>query len=521
MILSLAVALIFATKVAFAHQPVTISTTSGSLLGAEEDGVMSFKGIRFAQPPTGSLRWLPPVAFVSNATQNATVLGPSCVQQFAFATATLIEPLFNNPEDPPDEDEDCLFLNVWAPSCSSYAPLKPVVFYIYGGSFAFGTASLPEYDGTSIASNQDIVVVTFNYRTNVFGFPGAPDLPLQENNLGMLDQELALQWVQSNIQKFGGDPNQITIMGQSAGGISVSTFIVRHPVNPPFRAAIIFSGAAPDSSPKSTKFDAFNNFSIAMGCSQAPGPARLTCLRAVSAVDIRAYTNGPTAGDFRRVVDDVTDFEHNLEIIRSGNTAQVPLLAGTMQDDGTLFTVGETNLTAFLEAQGTKVGELVSADLARSLYPGQNDTTVIANVFRDLTFLCVTSLWAQAFVEIGISSVFRYEYGAAFPDFQLFPGAGAWHSTEVPEFFGTYNAETATHNEKTLSKSFQTAIANFIKNPNKSPAPHWPNYVPGNDTQTLARLAYHNNVDLGNFVDAVTSDSQDSTCATWNMFLDF
>ncbi|KIK55755.1 hypothetical protein GYMLUDRAFT_112453, partial [Collybiopsis luxurians FD-317 M1] len=111
-------------------------------------------------------------------------------------------------------------------------------------SLAFGMASLPTYDGTFIATNQDIVIVTINNHTNVFGFPGAPDLPLQANNLGFLDQELALEWVKLNIAHFGGDPNQVTIMarrGQSAGARSVSGLVVWHPIDPPFRAAILFS----------------------------------------------------------------------------------------------------------------------------------------------------------------------------------------------------------------------------------------------------------------------------------------
>ncbi|KAF9065549.1 Alpha/Beta hydrolase protein [Rhodocollybia butyracea] len=504
---------------AYAQSFVTVSTTSGRLQGVEQDGVMSFKGVRFGQPPTGLLRWEPPLPFVSAATQNATVLSPSCVQQFAFATASFIESLFNNPPVP--EDEDCLFLNVWAPSTSgsSQAALKPVVFWIYGGSLAFGTGSLLQYDGTSITSNQGIVVVTFNYRTNIFGFPGTPDLPIQANNLGFLDQELALKWVQLNIRQFGGDPEKITIMGQSAGAVSVSGLVVRHPVDPPFRAAILFSGATPDSAPSLTEFDSFNAFSTAVGCTQAPGLARLACLKAISTATIRAYTNGPLSGAFGAVIDNVTTFGDNLERIRAGNAARVPVLAGNMQNDGTLFTVGETNLTAFLDASG--LGSFVSADLVRTLYPGQNDTDVIADADRDLVFLCPASLWTEAFVQSGISSVYRYEYGAVFPDLQVFPNAGAWHSTELPELFGTFNASTATPNEVTLSQTFQTAIANFVKNPNQSPAPNWPEYIPGNNTQTLARLAYNGNVDTGNFVQAVTSDSEDAPCAVWNAFLDF
>ncbi|KAF9259207.1 alpha/beta-hydrolase, partial [Marasmius fiardii PR-910] len=107
----------------------------------------------------------------------------------------------------------------------------------------FGTASLPSYDGTSIAHNQGVVVVTTNYRTNVFGFPSSPDLPPRGNNLGFLDQELALAWVQLNIEKCGGDPQQVTITGQSAGGTSVSTALARHDeARPPFRSAIMLSG---------------------------------------------------------------------------------------------------------------------------------------------------------------------------------------------------------------------------------------------------------------------------------------
>jgi carboxylesterase 2 len=214
---------------------------------------MSFKGVRFGQPPTGVFRWEPPIPFISNSTQRATVLGPSCVQQFTIASANLMENLFNNPQDPPVENEDCLFLNIWAPASPSEDVKKPVVVWIYGGSLEFGTASVPAYDGASIALNQNIVVISFNYRTNVFGFPGAPDLPLKANNLGFLDQELALQWVQLNIDRFGGDPDQVTIMGQSAGGYSVSGFIIRHPENPPFRAGIIFSGSAPDNLPLADK----------------------------------------------------------------------------------------------------------------------------------------------------------------------------------------------------------------------------------------------------------------------------
>ncbi|KAE9403013.1 hypothetical protein BT96DRAFT_815629 [Gymnopus androsaceus JB14] len=216
-----------------------------------------------------------------------------------------------------------------------------------------------------------------------------------------------------------------------------------------------------------------------------------------------------------------TSFGDNIQRVQDGNVARVPLLTGNMQNDGTLLTLGDTNLSAFLESGGVNI----TADAVRSFYPDQNDSDVIADAFRDVAFLCPASLWTAAFVESGISSVFRYEYGhgshsslflsltlfsvgAIFPDLQLFPNAGAWHSSELQEVFGTYNASTATPNEVALSNTFQTAIANFIKNPDESPAPNWPKYIPGNSMQTLARLAYDENVEMDNFVQAVTSDSQ-------------
>ncbi|KAK7436645.1 hypothetical protein VKT23_019053 [Stygiomarasmius scandens] len=500
------------------NQP-TVSTTSGELQGIDQDGVMSFKGVRFGQAPVGPLRWSPPVPFVSSEDVDATKLGPSCLQQFSDP---LSAQLFNNP--PPVEDEDCLFLerysrNVWAPSGAQYGQLKPVVVWIYGGSLAFGTASLPAYDGTSIVKNQDVIIVTFNYRTNVLGFPGSPDLPINGNNLGFMDQELAFTWVQQNIANFGGDPKQVTIMGQSAGSISVSAALVRHPQDAPFRAGILFSGSTPDKI-ATPSFTAFDQFAAGVGCNQTTGADRLGCLKAVPAAIIRTFTNGIGAPlSFMPVVDNSTLFANNFARIRSKQTARVPIFIGHTQDDGTLFTVGQTNLTEFLD-NGIVSG--VSPDLVRSLYPSLDDSQVIAAVFRDVAFGCPASLWAGGYVQSGISSVFRYEYGAVFPDLQVFPNAGAWHATELPELFGTFNASTATPDEVALSSTFQTVVANFIKNPDTSPAPNWEKYIPGANTQTLAKLAYQGNVQRDNVVMPAQSDSADRPCeALWNKFLNF
>ncbi|KAI0062565.1 alpha/beta-hydrolase [Artomyces pyxidatus] len=491
----------------------TINTTSGQLIGNEADGVRAFTGVRFAQPPVGELRWEPPVPYTSSDIVNATTPGPSCLQMFKYATAKHDMRLFNTPPPPGGENEDCLFLNVWAPTGGKKK--KPVVVWIHGGSDAFGSATLAEYDGTSMAKNQDIIVVSMNYRTNVFGFPSAPDLAPDKNNLGQLDQELAFSWVQDNIEHFEGDKHKVTIMGQSAGARAVSDAVSRHTeANPPFRAAIMLSGAVTSTVP-TLHFAAFNNFANASGCTQAPGAARLDCLRQIPAATIHNYTNGPLSGTFDPVVDNMTRYDDDLTRIRTNNTARVPILIGSLQDDGTVFTSGVKNLTTALpDLFGANAPSVATV---RALYPGLNDSQVIAAAYRDKNFRCPAKLWSEAFVGSGIEYVYRYTYGASFADDAPYPNLGAWHTSELPELFGTYNASTATADEETLSNSFQTAFANFVKNPKVPPAANWPEYGSG----TVAKIAYNGNVDLDNFIQPVASGTLDGPCAVWDKLLDF
>ncbi|KAK1216287.1 hypothetical protein PQX77_021096 [Marasmius sp. AFHP31] len=511
----------------FADDPgtITLKTTSGDLQGTEQDGIISFKGIRYAQPPIGERRWQPPLSFASNDTADATKLGPSCIQQFAYASANETRQLLNNP--PPPEDEDCLYLNVWAPSLSdsgteSSPEKKPVVVWIYGGGLTFGTASLALYDGKSLVESQDIVFVSFNYRTNVFGFPAAPELPVAGNNLGLMDQDLALDWVQRNIEKFGGDPEKVTIMGQSAGGLSIATALTRYAGNntakPPFQAAIMFSANIGVGLLSATP-EPFNNFSTTVGCTQEPGDERLACLKNVSADVISGYLNGPEAKLFSSVTtDNVTVFGDPIKRIGANQSARVPLMLGNTKDEGLLFqfesgakTLGDILQSLFGEAAPDE-------ELVRGAYPGLNDTQMIPVIASDLIYQCPANLWANATVASGMTDVYRYIYG---PKSNFIPGfEGTPHAAELPILFGYLNQSTAKPEELELSRTFQTVIGNFIKNPTGSdeslPAPGWAKY--GEDGN-LAKLAFEGNVEMENIAQMVKSSDVDGPCKLWNEIL--
>ena len=244
------------------------------------DGVRSFKGIPFAQPPVGDLRWREPQP-VKNwpGVRNADTFGPTCMQRLS-----------------PNADywfrgdgmsEDCLFLNVWTPAASDREKL-PVLVYIFGGGFQNGDGSEPRYDGESMA-RKGIVAVSLNYRTNIFGFFVHPELTKESphhasGNYGLLDQVAALQWVQKNIAAFGGDPARVTIAGESAGSISVSALMASPLSKGLMAGAICESGAAIASLPPRPLAEAEQN---GVKFAAAAGADSLAALRAMTAQQLQ------------------------------------------------------------------------------------------------------------------------------------------------------------------------------------------------------------------------------------------
>ncbi|KAF1834105.1 alpha/beta-hydrolase [Decorospora gaudefroyi] len=460
-----------------ADEAPTATVDSGVLIGKSTllpnalGPVNQFLGVPFASPPE---RFSPPQAPSEFCEPlNVTEFKPACIQQFRYplASSLFTQEVFNNPA--PVESEDCLYLNVYAPSTPAGGAGRPVMFWIYGGSLQFGNAGQYTYDGSSFAAYEDVIVVTTNYRTNVFGFPASPELPLAERNLGFLDQRFALEWVQRNINAFGGDASKVTIFGESAGAFSIDALLTSFPKDssPPFRAAILQSGQySYRAAPPASSIPAWYNLTATLGC---PGvySSNLTCVQAANATTVQTAINVNSL-IFNPVADNVTLVSNPAVSRLSGNIAHIPVLGGTTSQEGRVFQVGQTNVTAFLQNTfGRAAAALIPA--IEAAYPlGSNGLInaydVISQIFTELIFQCPQALWANATASIGIPT-WRYYYNASFINTQAYPGLGVYHASEIPIVFRTFNQANTTTQEYALSQFMQGAWARFAKNPFAGP----------------------------------------------------
>lgn len=323
----------------------TLATTiQGVVQGLENNGIVEFRGIPYAAAPVGERRFLPPAPPESwDGVRDATKFGSMSVQESGGITAFLGDAVDSS-------SEDCLFLNVYTPACDDAA--RPVLVWIHGGGFINGSSSTPWYNGTTLATRGDVVVVTLNYRLGALGFLWLGDLDERYRSSGvngLLDQAAALEWVRDNIAAFGGDPENVTIFGESAGAMSVSTLLALPAASGLFHKAIAQSGAA------------HNTFTPAMGAAMTEqfmeklGVSDLDGLLAASAEDIaKAATKveaklyddpsglgGPTgialAMAFQPVVDGEFLPTNPLVAVANGDAADVPFITGTNLDEWNLF----------------------------------------------------------------------------------------------------------------------------------------------------------------------------------------
>ncbi|AMR29184.1 carboxylesterase [Hymenobacter psoromatis] len=480
-----------------AHNQVQVA--GGRLAGATAaSGIHEFRGIPYAAPPVGKRRWqAPQPAAKWTNVRPATQFGPRAMQL----------PLFGDMNFRSNGvSEDCLYLNVWT-GAKTAQEKRPVLVYFYGGGFVAGDGSEPRYDGESLAQ-KGIVTVTVNYRLGVFGFLAHPELTKESphhasGNYALLDQAAAIAWVRANIAAFGGDPQHITIGGESAGSYSVSAQLVSPLAKNLLVGAIAESGSLLGLQPLPTLAQGEQT---GVGFAASLGATSLAALRALPAQQLLEASGKPGAPRFSPIVDGYFLPRSPAEIFAAGQQAHVPLLVGwNSQESGAAGLLGPAAPTvANYQAAVQKLYGEQAADIQR-LYPA----TTAAQAEQAATDLAsdrfiAYSTWklADAQLQTGGQPVYRYLYarprpamtpemgnatanlaggvtkgtGAATP---ASPAKGAVHSAEIEYALGnlpTNKVFAWTPDDYQVSKTMQGYFANFIKtgNPNGAGLPPWP-----------------------------------------------
>lgn len=340
----------------------TVVLPAGTVIGSVADGIEYYRGIPYAQPPTGSRRLKPPVRLESFGSVQATGVGPACPQMTAMDITPLLLHVAVLPDVEQtlsfgmalgDETEDCLTISVMLPQGTAAAAKLPVLFWIYGGGFVTGSPQM--YNGSvliprSVAQGKPMILVAVNYRLGAFGFLGGREV-LAEGaaNLGLLDQRMGLEWVADNIAAFGGDPDAVTIWGQSAGAISVFDQLAlfdgdnTYKGRPLFRAAIMDSGSiTPTESVNGLKAQGiFDSVVAAAGCASAPDSAKLECLRGVGYdTFVNASNSVPSYLGYNSLAfsyaprpDGRTLTASPADLAQAGKYAAVPMIIGNQENE--------------------------------------------------------------------------------------------------------------------------------------------------------------------------------------------
>lgn len=469
-----------------------VHTEAGNVEGtASADAkIRIFRGVPFAAPPVGDLRWQAPQHVQGwTGVRKAVEFGPRCMQGHIYS-----DMIFRDS----GPSEDCLYLNVWTPASSADARL-PVMVWIYGGGFAAGAGSEPRQDGENLA-RQGVVVVNFNYRLGIFGFFSHPDLAKESGhnasgNYGLLDQVAALQWVRNNIAAFGGDPGKVTIFGESAGSFSVSALMASPLSRDLFQGAIGESGAffgktlnaksLSDSEKADAKF-----------AQTALGTDSLKALRGKSADELlQAALKEKNAIRFVPNIDGYFLPEPAAAIYESGKQAHVPLLAGWNADEGSYHTIFEDQKPTAqgFEAWARKHFGDKASEILR-LYPAATDEEAKASaqaLAGDQFIGYSTWKWINMQLKTGKAAVYRYRFEDAPPNATDDQGEsrGAYHSAEIEFVFDVLPSKNLPWRpeDRKLSDEMATYWANFAKrgNPNGEGLVEWPPYTKQDGYQVM------------------------------------
>jgi para-nitrobenzyl esterase len=490
-----------------------VKTANGIVEGITlpRSGIRVFRGIPFAAPPVGDLRWKPPQPPESwEGVRKADQFGPRAMQLRLFGDMGFRSNGMS---------EDCLYLNVWTPAQSDKERLS-VLVYFYGGGNMAGDGSEPRYDGESMAC-EGIVVLTVNYRLNVFGFFAHPELSEESphhasGNYGYMDQTAALRWVQQNIAAFGGDPDRVTIAGESAGSISVSAQMVSPLAKELFAGAIGESGALINPTLAPAPLGEAEQAGVAFAAKA--GATSLAELRAMSASQLLKVTDQPGFPFFTATVDGYFLPRYPVELFATGEQAHVPLLAGWNSEEMNYrMVIGMEDPTPenFAKVLHTLYGD--QADQALALYPASTVEQTIesaTDLASDRFIAYSTWKWCDLHGQTGGEPVYRYLYAHPRPPMNpemgnmapglaggvadasdeeaiiLPPARGAVHSAEIEYAMGnlaTNRVYAWTPDDYKVSEVMQACFANFVKtgDPNGPGLPVWPAANRGSSVQVM------------------------------------
>jgi para-nitrobenzyl esterase len=460
---------------------LTIDSGALAIPEPDADGVRAYKGIPYAAPPVGALRWRPPEPAQGwTGVRPTHAFGPHSIQGVVWDDIDLSGALTS---------EDCLYLNVWTPAAPGDGARLPTMVWIHGGGFVVGSGAEPRYDGARLAA-RGIIVVTVNHRLNALGFLAHPELTSESDHrgsgaYGFLDLVAALEWVTRNIGAFGGDPAKVTIAGESAGSHAVSA-LMASPLAKGLFARAIGESAAMFASPSRAPASLDKAEAAGLDFMRKAGARSLSQLRAAPAEAILAASPGL---GFRPIIDGWFLPRSLAQIFAAGEQNDVPLMAGWNKDEGFNFTLlqGDDAKRPYAELVRAIFGERTKQAL--KLYPTgsfETDAASARALGGDLVIIHPTWAWIEAQKKNGRADIFRFRFDRCPLTPQGWFGerdsrdAGAFHAGEIPYVFDNLHAVpwAIDDYDRALAKLASSYWINFVVNgdPNGPGLPRWPSY---------------------------------------------
>ena len=470
-----------------------VETSYGRLRGATADGICVFKGIPFAAPPLGDLRWRPPQPPASWAgVRDALAFGPCAMQSRVPGDVGELIGIATH-----ETSEDCLYLNVWTPAAD--AGKRPVMVWIHGGGNTLGAGSQPRVNGEHLARRGDVVVVTVNYRLGAFGFLHAPELGASGNE-ALLDQAAALRWVRQEIGAFGGDADNVTLFGQSAGGFDIvqlmampSAGAVTHHHAGLFHKAVPMSGSLTQPTPASA---AHEKATALAGTFGGFDKLRSAAAEAILAEQAKLGRWGPTQ-DGEIIAADPA------EVLQSGRfTAGMPLLIGHTRDESTLFTIFDKRLAnmdrARLIEQAADIFGKYAEDAVNCYEENHAGHGLSRQPLAIWSAMATDRMFRMPAIRTAMRHfahtrdiwMYRFDYESPAHDGRL----GACHSLDIPFVWGTHelpDMQRFCGTDDAVPRLSEKMMASWLAfarhgDPNIEALPHWPRYGDGRATMLFS-----------------------------------